>query len=212
MFQIRLRFQSQVELKTPELSKSFKLIFAHSPPILLSIGRGSRFIFRFCSRRPRSRDGFERPVRRAGFPARGGIASPENILRGSRGVLEAGAANQTGAGGNFRAVAFKRFALIKRAAVNFIVAIGITAPGQANRKIGIRPETIDEAEIGIQINRRDGQSQREVRAQEIRLVVVIKRVARQRRMAFKSLVVAELHEVARGRINLRGSEPRDEQP
>ena len=65
------------------------------------------------------------------------------------------------------------------------------------------PKTIDEAEFGIQIHRRERQPQRQVRAQKIRLVVVIKGVAGKRRVALHRLVVAELDQVALDGINLR---------
>ena len=110
--------------------------------------------------------------------------------------------------GHFRAVAGEGLARIIRAAVDFIVAVGKTAAGQPEAKIRARPDAIDETQLGIHINRRDGQPQREVRAQKIRLVVIIKSVARDRHMALKRLIVAELDQVAPGRINLRRSEQR----
>ena len=58
------------------------------------------------------------------------------------------------------------------------------------------PRPLTKPRFGIQINRRDRQPQRQVRAQKIRLVVIIKRVAGQRRVTFKRLVVAELDQVA----------------
>ena len=70
------------------------------------------------------------------------------------------------------------------------------------------PSPCDEAEFGIQIHRRERQPQRQVRAQKIRLVVVIKSVTGKRRMAFHRLVVTELNQVALDGINLRAGEKR----
>ena len=89
------------------------------------------------------------------------------------------------AGRNFRAVAVKGFAGIIRAAADFVVAVGKPAAGQPEGKIRVRPKAVDEAEFGIQIHRRDRQPQREIGAQKIRLVVVIKGVAGKRRVAFE---------------------------
>ena len=105
--------------------------------------------------------------------------------------------------GKFRAVAVVGFFLDPFAAANFIVAVGKTAAGHADGKIGIRAEAVDETEFRIEIDRRDGQPQREVRAEKIRLVVVVISVAGHRRAAFRRLVVADLDEVALERVNLR---------
>ncbi len=96
--------------------------------------------------------------------------------------------------------------------MDFIVAVGKTAARQSEAEICVRAEAVDEAKFGIHIDRRDGQPQREVRAEKIRLVVIIKGVARQRHVTLKRLVVTELDQIAPGRINLRGSEERNEQP
>ena len=75
----------------------------------------------------------------------------------------------------------------------------------------LRPKPVHKAEFGIQIHRRERQPQRQVRAQKIRLVVVIKGVAGKRRVAFHRLVVAELDQVALDGINLRAGKKRGEQ-
>ena len=66
----------------------------------------------------RPRHGAKRQFRRAGLPARGGIAPPENFRRSARGVLETGAANQKSSGGNFRAARLHRAAVHQRRAIS----------------------------------------------------------------------------------------------
>jgi carbamoyl-phosphate synthase large subunit len=104
---------------------------------------------------------------------------------------------------NFAAAAFKGLAGIVRAAMDFVVAVGKTAARQADGKVRVRPQPVDKAELGIEIHRRHRQPERQVRAQEIRLVVIIKRVAGERRVALECLIVAELDQVALDRVNLR---------
>ena len=113
--------------------------------------------------------------------------------------------------GNFPAVAVERFAFNPFPAANLVVAVRETAARRADGKIRVWPQPVDEAEFGIQINRRERHAQREVRPQKIRLVVVIKRVARQRRAAFERLVVADLNQVAFDGINLRRGDGRQQQ-
>ena len=76
--------------------------------------------------------------------------------------------------GNFPTAAFEGLAGIECAAMNFIVAVGKSAARQADGKIRLRPQPVHEAEFGIKIHRRERQPQRQVRAQKIRLVVIIK--------------------------------------
>ena len=123
----------------------------------------------------------------------------------------AGIEQMIDARGDFPAVAFEGLAGIVCAAMDFIVTVGKAAAGQAEAKIRVRPQTMDKAEFGIQIHRRHGQPQRQVRAQEIRLVMIIKRVAGERRMAFERLIVAELDQVALDRVNLRETKNGGEQ-
>src|SRR5579859_2146752 len=115
------------------------------------------------------------------------------------------------AGRDFRTVAVKRFAGIKRAAADFVIAVGKTAAGQAEAKIGIRPQAVDKTQFGIEVHRCERQSQGEVGAQKIRLVVIIKGVTGKRRMAFERLIIAELNQVALDRVNLGKNETRGKQ-
>src|ERR1035437_3920668 len=108
--------------------------------------------------------------------------------------------------GNFPAVAVERFAFNPFPAANLVVTVRETAARRADGKIRVWPQPVNEAEFGIQINRRERHAQREVCPQKIRLVMIIKRVARQRRAAFERLVVADLNQVAFDRINLRRSD------
>src|SRR5258708_34833226 len=94
--------------------------------------------------------------------------------------------------GNFRAVAVERFAWQTWAGADCIVAVANAAARQTNSQIRVRPQCVDETEFRIQINRRECETQREIRAQKIRLIVVEKCIGRQWRMAFKSLIIAEL--------------------
>ena len=86
-----------------------------------------------------------------------------------------------------------------------------SAAREAKGEIRVGSETMDEAEFGIQIHRRERQPQREVRAQEIRPVVVIKSVAGKRRVSLHRLVVAELDQVALDGVNLRRREHWEQQ-
>src|ERR1035437_4702049 len=99
----------------------------------------------------------------------------------------------------------------KGAAANFIVTVRKTAARQTDGKVRVRPQPADKAEFGIEIYRCERQPQRQVRAQEIRLVVIVKRVTGKRCVAFERRIVAELNQVAFDRINLRGDENRNEQ-
>ena len=112
---------------------------------------------------------------------------------------------------NFPAVAGEGFGLNEFAAADFIVAVGKSAARHAKGEIRVGSETMDEAEFGIQIHRRERQPQREVRAQEIRPVVVIKSVAGKRRVSLHRLVVAELDQVALDGVNLRRREHWEQQ-
>ena len=94
----------------------------------------------------------------------------------------------------------------------FIVAVRETAAGRTDSQIGVWAEAIDEAKFGIHIHGSDGQSQGEVRAKKIWLVMIIISVAGHRRMPFECLMIAKLKQVARGRVNLRKSEERNRQP
>src|SRR5437667_2315850 len=58
------------------------------------------------------------------------------------------------------------------------------------------------AQLGVQINRRDGQSQREVGLKELRLVVIVKRIAGERPASLQRLIVTELKEAPFFRIDL----------
>ena len=123
----------------------------------------------------------------------------------------AGIEQMINAGRNFAAVAVERLVGIIFAAVDFVVTVRKTAAGQADGEVRVRPQPVDKAEFGIEIHRRDRQPQRQVRAQKIRLVVIVKRVAGERRVALECLVVAELDQVALYGVNLRRRENRGEQ-
>ncbi len=114
--------------------------------------------------------------------------------------------------GNFPAVADERFALQKFPTANLVVAVRKPAARQPDGKIRVRAESMDKTEFGIQIHRRERHAQGDVRAQKIRLVMVIKSVGGHRRVALERLVVAELDQVAADGVNLREAEHRDEQP
>ena len=107
---------------------------------------------------------------------------------------------------NFPAVAFKGLAGIIGAAVDFVVAVGESAARQPDAEVRVRTQPVDKAEFGIQIYRRHRQTQGQIGAQKIRLVVIIIRVAGKRRVALQGLIVADLDQVALDRVNLR--EPR----
>src|SRR3954470_11625026 len=67
--------------------------------------------------------------------------------------------------------------------------------------IGVRKDMAD-AQLRIQVTRRDRQPQRQIRFQELRKIQVIKGVSRQRASAFHWLVVSKLEQLPFYRINL----------
>ena len=89
--------------------------------------------------------------------------------------------------GDFPAVALKRLAGIIGAAVDFVVTVRESAAGQTDGEIRVRPQPVDKTKFGIKIHRGERQPQGQVRAQKIRLVVIIKRVAGKGRVTFKGL-------------------------
>ena len=105
-------------------------------------------------------------------------------------------------------VAVKGFIGIIRAAADFIVVVGKPAAGHAHAKVRVRTQAVDKTELGIEIHRRDGETQSEIGVQEIRLVVIIKGITGKRRMTFQGLIVAELKQVAPDRVKLCGNEIR----
>ena len=103
---------------------------------------------------------------------------------------------------DLRAIAIKGFPFQPFAVADFIVAVGKAAAGQAEGEIGVRSQSMVETEFGVNIRRGQGEPQREVGTEEIRLVMVIIGIGGQRGAAFHRLIVAELDEVALDRINL----------
>ena len=108
--------------------------------------------------------------------------------------------------GDFAAVAVKRLAGIIGAAVDFVVAVGEPAARQADGQSPCSAPARGQSRIRNPDIPAPRQPQRQVRAQEIRLVVIVKRVAGKWRVTFERLVVAELDQVALDRINLRKSQ------
>src|SRR5579862_6648331 len=96
----------------------------------------------------------------------------------------------------------KGFPGVILAAADFIIVVAKPTASQAEGEIGFGPEAMDETEFGIQIHGRDRQPQREIGAQKIRLVMIIKGVTGERRVAFEGLIVTELNQVTLDRVNL----------
>src|ERR1700743_460927 len=94
------------------------------------------------------------------------------------------------------------------ALADFRIAIRKSSSGDAHAEVRILAQEMAEPDLGIQISRRDRQPQRDVGVQKIRLVPKIKRVARQRSMAFKGGVVTKLDQFPWKRIHLRIREGR----
>src|SRR6185312_14959385 len=103
---------------------------------------------------------------------------------------------------NFSAMSDERFHRNKFSSADFIVTVGKSAACKADGIIRVRPQTLAEAEFGIHIHRRDRKPQSEVGAKKIRLVMIVKRVTGERHVSLKRLVVTELNQVTRDRINL----------
>src|SRR6266853_1284365 len=58
------------------------------------------------------------------------------------------------------------------------------------------------SQLGVHVNRRDGQPQRQVGLNELRLVVIVKRVTGERPAALQRLIVTELKEPPFFRVDL----------
>src|SRR2546427_2787138 len=58
------------------------------------------------------------------------------------------------------------------------------------------------AQLGVHVNRRNGQSQRQIGLNELRLVVIVKRVTGKRPSSLQRLIVTELKEAPFFRIDL----------
>ena len=114
-------------------------------------------------------------------------------------------------GRKLSAVAVERLAFNPFAGADFVVAVRKPAAGHANAQVGIGAQQVAETQFGIQVGGRDRQPQCEIGAQKIRVVVVVEGVARQWFPAFVRLVVAELNEVARDRVDLGRHRQRGQQ-
>ena len=94
--------------------------------------------------------------------------------------------------------------------MDFIVIIGVRAPGQAHTEISIGTENPMNSQFGIKIDRGHGKPQGKVRAEKIRLVVVIKRVSRQGLLPLEGAIISELDQVALIGVDLRPDQNREE--
>src|SRR5260221_11978199 len=108
-------------------------------------------------------------------------------------------------------MAGERFDRNKFPGANLIVAVGKTAASDADCIICVRAKAVDKTQLGIQINRRERKTQREICLKKIRLIVIIKCVTGEWHVALKRLIIAELNQVARNGINLPGSKKWNEQ-
>ena len=114
------------------------------------------------------------------------------------------------AGRKFSAVAVERLCFVIFPGVNLVVAVRKTAARCAEREIRVLAQPMHKAELRVQIHRRQRQPPGEVRAEKIRLVVIIIRVAGYWRLSFDRLVVTHLDEIAFHRVDLRHRHHRQE--
>ncbi len=90
------------------------------------------------------------------------------------------------AGGQFRSMAGEGLFRQIFSLIDFIIGIRKAATRQPDADVRMRSQRIPDPQFRIEINRRDGRPQREIGAQEIRLIVIIKRVLRgERRVALR---------------------------
>ena len=126
-------------------------------------------------------------------------ADPQNSTQWNRVVRIKPVIN---AGGNLGTVTRKRLRLPQSPLPNFRITVGKTAPRNPKGQVGPLAQQLRQADFGIDVDRRDRQAQSDVRAEEIRIVAVIKCVAGDGPFSLDGLVVADLDELSLLRINL----------
>ena len=94
---------------------------------------------------------------------------------------------------------------------DFPVTVGKPAAGQADGQVRVRAQDMTDAQLGVHVNRRDGQSQSQIGLDEPRLVVIVKRVTGERAASLQRLIVTELEEPPFFRVELRARRPRSAQ-
>src|SRR5579872_4145836 len=99
---------------------------------------------------------------------------------------------------------------------DLVITIRESAAREADRKIRGGAEQSLESQFRIDVNRRDGQAQGEIRAHERRLVIVVKGVGGEGGVPFQRLIVTKLDQFAFDRVDLgvggeRGEHARQKQ-
>src|SRR5579859_7164486 len=100
------------------------------------------------------------------------------------------------------AKAVERFLRDKFSMANLVVAIGVAAAGHADAEVRQLIKNLVNPQLRIQIRGRYCQAQRQIRAQKIGLVAVIKGVSGKRSVSFESSVVADLNQFAFNGVDL----------
>ncbi len=145
--------------------------------------------------------------RRDVVPLKNGVVAEEAHNRAERN-LPIGIEAVIQADGGFAAMAGEGFLAKEFSQPHFRVTVGKTAARQTDRQVRVRAQDMTNAQLGIDIDRRDGQPQREVGLQEPRLVEIVKQITGERSAALKRLIVPELKEPSFFRIDLRVSRGR----
>ena len=105
-----------------------------------------------------------------------------------------------------RAVSGERLITKPMAGSNLVVVVCESSAIEADADIAARPQCVTDAQFAVEINRGDGETQRSIGLAELRPIQVVEHVGADRRMALQRLLVTELEELARNRIDLcRGS-------
>ncbi len=104
--------------------------------------------------------------------------------------------------GGVAAVAGEGLFAVEVAEADFGVGVGESAAGDPEGEVGLGPEGAAEAEFGIEVNGGDRDAEGEVGADPLRSVHVVEGIGGEGATAFEGLVVADLDEVTRDRIDL----------
>jgi hypothetical protein len=99
-------------------------------------------------------------------------------------------------------VSEERFTLDKFPFTDLRIAVGESATGQAYAYVGVGSECSADAEFRVEINRSHRQAQRQIAAKKSRRVAVIECIAANRGMPLESLIIAQLDQLPRDRVNL----------
>jgi 3-methyl-2-oxobutanoate hydroxymethyltransferase len=106
------------------------------------------------------------------------------------------------AGGNLAAIPDERLAFFQISLADFGIAVRVAPPGDPNPHIRMFPEQVADPEFRIDVEWRNRGPEGEICAEEIRLVVVIEGITGDGTLPFQRLVVTDLDQMPRLRVNL----------